>query len=169
MEKSGKGILAMFIYCRGANRVGKVTNSGVDWDTVNERRPRGDRGEAVDLRDTGGGRDFSPLRNSTKTPLSKVITGLLIHITKVSFQHLLCLIIPQFLIVAFFSYLPCPFVVYLRFIYRELYKANHPPAFCCWPLQPLFNIYFPSNSATSMGQSYSLFLSLSAPTPRRFP
>lgn len=34
VEKSGKGILAMFIYCRGANRVGKVTNSGVDWDTV---------------------------------------------------------------------------------------------------------------------------------------
>lgn len=86
VEKSGKGILAMFIYCRGANRVGKVTNSGVDWDTVNERRPRGDRGEAVDLRDTGGGRDFSPLRNSPKTPLSKVITGLLIHITKVLFS-----------------------------------------------------------------------------------
>ena len=59
VEKSGKGILAMFISCRGANRVGKVTNSGVHWDTVNERRPRGDRGEAVDLRHTGGGRVFS--------------------------------------------------------------------------------------------------------------
>lgn len=81
MENSGKGILAMFIYCRGANRVGKVTNSGVDWDTLSERRPRGDRGEAVDLGDTGGGTDFSPLRNSTKTPLSKGITGLLIHVT----------------------------------------------------------------------------------------
>lgn len=44
MEKRGKDILMMFICCRRAKRKGKVTNSGVVWDTVNKRRSREERG-----------------------------------------------------------------------------------------------------------------------------
>lgn len=34
-----------FICCRGANREGKVKNSGVVWDRVNKRRSREERGD----------------------------------------------------------------------------------------------------------------------------
>ena len=45
VEKRGKDILMTFICCRGANREGKVTNSGAVWDRVNKRRSREERGD----------------------------------------------------------------------------------------------------------------------------
>lgn len=109
MEKRGKDILMMFICCRGANREGKVTNSGVVWDRVNKRRSR-EEGRWRIYAGTGDGEVF-PLKELYQNSSLKGNHWLSTPHYQVSLQHLSCFDHSVALNSVLLPYLPCLFMV----------------------------------------------------------